>query len=400
MKSKRLLCLFLFMFVVYSTWGYVEAAPICITLNTIQKCQAGNFFGEITQCCPPAAYTKGPVVDFIPKRDRHPGPLRVRKALQCLSGDELSSYSEKLWKAYELMQALPQDDPRSFYQQNAMHCAYGSGAFVQDGTGNLTIDIHFNWYFSPWHRMFLYFHERILQSLLDDPTFTLHFWNFDNSFDAEKANRNKEGCFRVGHFFPELYSDPSKSTFHANRSVRPFTANLPADLSILNRSETPLRFVSEAVPRNKEVMHRSMQPGKSPLDFHGWEFKYGQPQNLNISGGGSLEFLPHNSIHRWIGGSTSLTTHAPEDPIFYVFHSNLERLWDVWQRLGGGRKDPSSPDWLDAEFLFYDENAVLRRVKVKDSLVMKDFGYTYERVFDESWLFFDNSTLTPVKPSN
>ncbi|OAE32830.1 hypothetical protein AXG93_786s1290 [Marchantia polymorpha subsp. ruderalis] len=364
MKSKRLLCLFLFMFVVYSTWGYVEAAPICITLNTIQKCQAGNFFGEITQCCPPAAYTKGPVVDFIPKRDRHPGPLRVRKALQCLSGDELSSYSEKLWKAYELMQALPQDDPRSFYQQNAMHCAYGSGAFVQDGTGNLTIDIHFN------------------------------------CFDAEKANRNKEGCFRVGHFFPELYSDPSKSTFHANRSVRPFTANLPADLSILNRSETPLRFVSEAVPRNKEVMHRSMQPGKSPLDFHGWEFKYGQPQNLNISGGGSLEFLPHNSIHRWIGGSTSLTTHAPEDPIFYVFHSNLERLWDVWQRLGGGRKDPSSPDWLDAEFLFYDENAVLRRVKVKDSLVMKDFGYTYERVFDESWLFFDNSTLTPVKPSN
>ncbi|BBN01227.1 polyphenol oxidase [Marchantia polymorpha subsp. ruderalis] len=400
MKSKELLVLFLFV-AWTSSWGSVQSAPIRLTQTTLDTCHAGNFFGEITHCCPPATYTKGPIVEFIPKRD-HIGPHRVRKALQCLAGDELRIYSEQLWRAYDLMKALPMDDPRSFYQQNALHCAYGSGAFIQDGTANLTIDVHFNWYFSPWHRQFIYFHERILQSLLNDTTFSLHFWNFDNNVDGE--SHGKDGCYRKGYLFPELYSDPSKSTFHANRSERPFIANLPLDLTVLNRSDIPLRFASVAVPRNRELMHRAMAAGNTSLDFHGVEFKHGDPQNLDINGGGSLEFLPHNSVHRWIGGSTALTTHAPEDPIFYVFHSNLERLWDVWQKLGNSRTDPSTPDWLDAEFLFFDENAVVRSVKVRDSLSTEDFGYSYEKVFDESWISYDNSTSTtptsPASPTN
>ncbi|KAG6554792.1 hypothetical protein Mapa_003812 [Marchantia paleacea] len=397
MRSKTLL--YLFLFVACSALGSVHSAPISISRTTFQTCHPGNFFGEITQCCPPASYTNGPVVDFVPKRD-HIGPKRVRKALQCLRGEELRIYSEKLWRAYELMQALPQDDPRSFYQQNAIHCAYGSGAFIQDGTANLTIDIHFNWYFSPWHRMFVYFHERILQNLLNDTTFSLNFWNFDNSIDSESPRG--AGCYQKGHFFPELYSDPSKPTFHANRSERAFLANLPADLTILNRSDIPLRFGNVAVPRNRELMHRAMEAGNTSRDFFGVEFKHGDPQNTDINGGGSLEFLPHNSLHRWIGGSSAYTPHAPEDPVFYAFHANIERLWDVWQKLCNGRQalQPSSPDWLDAEFLFFDENAVMRSVKVRDSVNMEDFRYSYENVLDESWLFFDNSTSsTPVSPA-
>jgi polyphenol oxidase len=41
------------------------------------------------------------------------------------------------------------------------------------------LEIHFGWLFFAWHRFF-YFHEHILAKLLDDDTFALPFWNWDN----------------------------------------------------------------------------------------------------------------------------------------------------------------------------------------------------------------------------
>ncbi|KAL3697343.1 hypothetical protein R1sor_011419 [Riccia sorocarpa] len=108
-------------------------------------------------------------LNFIPKRDRLPGhDQRVRKALQCLSGEELKA----------LLRVLPASDLRSLLQEIRIHCAYGSDAFTQAGVSTAngyTIDIHSNWNFLPRHRVFVYFHERILQKLLDDPTFQLAF---------------------------------------------------------------------------------------------------------------------------------------------------------------------------------------------------------------------------------
>ncbi|KAL2652676.1 hypothetical protein R1flu_020804 [Riccia fluitans] len=317
--------------------GKVQAAPIKVTLDTLRNCTNGSIAGRPAICCPGAEIdltNVPPVVDFIPKRDRL-GGHRVRKALQCLSGEELEVYTQKLTKAYDLMRALPPSDPRSLHQQGIIHCAYGTGSFVQDGlsaVNNFTIDIHFSWLFLPWHRMFVYFHERILQKLLDDPTFTLHFWNFDNGLDGTKsysAQGHNEGCFKPGHLFPEIYNNISSSTFEPDRSNRTLVPGIPVDLAFPVPAPLPDNAppvpAEEAVPRNREVMHKAMERGNVSRHFFGITFKYGDPRPEPLVGGGSLEFFPHNSMHTWVGGLMRVPPTATFDPIFYPAHENIER---------------------------------------------------------------------------
>lgn len=94
------------------------AAPITITRETFRACRPGNWAGIPSNCCP-LKVIEGPIVDFRPKYDASK-PLRVRKALQCLSGHELQTYLQKLEKGYVLMRALPDSDLRSFKRQNAI----------------------------------------------------------------------------------------------------------------------------------------------------------------------------------------------------------------------------------------------------------------------------------------
>lgn len=40
---------------------------------------------------------------------------------------------------------------------------------------------------------------------------------------------------------------------------------------------------------------------------------------------------PHGTIHSVIGGDMSPTSNAPNDPIFYLHHGNVDYLWAKWQ---------------------------------------------------------------------
>lgn len=102
--------------------------------------------------------------------------LRVRKPCHLLDEEFIAKFE----KGITLIKALPKDDPRSFYQQSRVHCAYCNGAYHQQYPfENLQIDIHRSWFFFPFHRWYLYFFERILGNLVGDPNFALPFWSWD-----------------------------------------------------------------------------------------------------------------------------------------------------------------------------------------------------------------------------
>ncbi|MES6669708.1 DUF_B2219 domain-containing protein, partial [Cutibacterium acnes] len=90
---------------------------------------------------------------------------------------------------------------------------------------------------------------------------------------------------------------------------------------------------------------------------------------------------------------------AARDPIFFAHHANIDRIWAVWRSLG--RKDFADPDWLNASFLFYDENAQLVRVRVRDCLNPQQLRYTYQDV-DNPWLTSKSAragTGRPIRPA-
>ena len=49
-----------------------------------------------------------------------------------------------------------------------------------------------------------------------------------------------------------------------------------------------------------------------------------------------VESRPHNPVHNLIGGEMANMT-SPRDPIFFLHHGNIDRLWNAWVRAGGKR---------------------------------------------------------------
>ncbi|CAL0309367.1 unnamed protein product [Lupinus luteus] len=313
-----------------------------------------------TDCCLPSSTN---IIDFkIPSSSQN---LRVRKAAHLVN----SNYIAKYKKAVALMKALPSDDPRSFYQQANIHCAYCEAAYNQAGYPNLDLEIHNSWLFFPWHRWYIYFHERILGSLINDTTFALPFWNYDAP---------------PGMQLPSFYADPKSPLCDTLRDPNHQPPKL-IDLGY-NLMEDP----NVSVSANLAIMYRQVvSNGKTPSLFFGSAYRAGDKPD---PGPGSVEIVPHNSVHTWTGDMNEPNIKdmgnfysAARDPIFFAHHSNMDRIWTIWKTLGGKRKDITDSDWLESTFIFYDENKNLVRVNVKDSLDTKSLGYIYQDV-DIPWL--------------
>lgn len=179
-------------------------------------------------CCPPAS-TK--IIDF--KFPSPKEPLRVRPAVQSVNSDYLAKYR----KAVELMKGLPSDDPRNFTQQANVHCAYCDGAYNQVGFPDLDLQVHSSWLFFPYHRWYLYFHEKILGSLIGDPTFALPFWNWDSP---------------KGMSMPDIFTNSKSSLYDPLRSE----SHQPPTLIDLNYNTESTD--NPSVPSNLAIMYRQM----------------------------------------------------------------------------------------------------------------------------------------------
>ncbi|CAH9103993.1 unnamed protein product [Cuscuta europaea] len=310
-------------------------------------------------CCPPSSDT---IVDYkLPEFSK----LNVKPAAHTVDAE----YLEKYKTAVQKMKELPHDDPRSWYQQANVHCAYCNEAYtLSDGV--TTYQIHNSWLFFPFHRWYLYFHERILQSLINDPTFALPYWNWDNP---------------RGMFIPEIFDDPDSSLYDKGNRDLINTKDYVVDLSYSpNSVDTYGKKELLTVRNNLAIMYRQMMGTTSPTLFFGHVLR-GEGYD-GKSGGGSIESGAHTAMHLWVGNRENTYREdmgnfysAANDPLFYCHHGNVDRMWSIWKTLPGKRRhDCSDPDYLQSEFLFYDENKDLVKVKVQDCLDHSKLGYTYQ----------------------
>ncbi|KAK6154219.1 hypothetical protein DH2020_008467 [Rehmannia glutinosa] len=333
----------------------LDKCGVATNLNTGQQLDIN--------CCPP---TSQQIIDYrIPPVFQ----MKIRPSAHRVSPEYIFKYN----MAIDRMKRLPKDDPRSFMQQANIHCAYCNGAYDQPGQGTLDLQVHNSWLFFPFHRWYLYFYERILGKLIGDPTFALPFWNWDNP---------------KGMTMPPMFVDPKAAIYDDKRNQ----ANLPP--AVVDLGMTGNKDPLQVVANNLTIMYSEMiRANANVYDFMGQPYRAGTPVN---PGPGSSERGSHVGIHVFVGDPRQPSGEdmgnfysAGRDPLFYCHHANVDRMWSLWQYFLPSNKLPdkriTDPDFLNAAFLFYDENAQLVRVTVKDCLDNLRMGYDFERI-DLPWL--------------
>jgi tyrosinase len=225
-------------------------------------------------------------------------------------------------KAIAAMQALPQTNPLSWSYQAAIHGTTVSGSQVAWNTCEHGTD-----FFWSWHRMYLYWFERIIRKMSGEPCWALPSWDWAPGSELQ---------------LPAPFRDPASELYTANRN--------PA-----------------------------MNSGAASLN----------PGAISIAGAfSSTSFLttnsiiqgPHGSVHVEVGGWMGSVPTAAQDPIFYLHHSNVDRQWNLWLAQGGGRTDPLTDlAWRDRQYTFFDENG--NQVNMSTCQILRaaeQLNYTYE----------------------
>ncbi|KAI3968541.1 hypothetical protein MKX01_007851 [Papaver californicum] len=310
-------------------------------------------------CCPPKEETLEPIPAHL------------------VDADYIAKYN----KAINIMKSLPYEDPRNFIRQANMHCLYCTGSYNQQHSDTL-LKIHRTWLFFPWHRMVLYFHEQILGSLIGDENFALPFWNWDSP---------------DGMFIPDMYLNGPMADMQRESS------HLPPQVADINYDYVESGLgTSDQIPTNVALMYNQMVSGAKKAElFMGCRYKAGE--HGFCDGPGTIELAPHNPLHAWVGSNSNSEREdlgafftAARDPIFYAHHSNVDRLWNLWNELGGNKPSIEDTDWLESTFFFHNEKSQLVRIKVRDVLDTSKLRYTYENV-ENVWLTSRPKPSVPPK---
>ncbi|KAF3643919.1 Polyphenol oxidase F, chloroplastic [Capsicum annuum] len=345
-------------------YGAANVAPLAIAspipppdLKSCSKAHINETEEVSYSCCPP----KPEDMDSVPYY-KFPSMTKLRIRPPAHAADE--EYIAKYQLATSRMRELDKDpfDPLGFKQQANIHCAYCNGAYK---VGGKELQVHFSWLFFPFHRWYLYFYERILGSLIGDPTFGLPYWNWDHP----KGMRLPPMFDREGS---SLY-DEKRNQSHRNGTI--------IDLGHFGDEVQTTQL--QMMTNNLTLMYRQMiTNAPCPLLFFGAPYPLGTDPSPGM---GTIENIPHTPVHIWTGDNPRQPHgenmgnfySAGLDPVFYCHHANVDRMWSEWKATGGKRRDLSNKDWLNSEFFFYDENRNPYKVKVRDCLDTKKMGYDY-----------------------
>jgi tyrosinase len=200
--------------------------------------------------------------------------VRIRKSANSLESGE----RQRFLSALALLNMASTGGVGGFADYANIH----SDAGVQEAHGDAG--------FLPWHRAFLLDLERELQAL--DPSVSLPYWRFDEAA-------------------PNLFT-------RAFLGVPNQTGTLEFD------TNNPLQFLSPPIWRQPEfntttesarVMTEAdtMQLGNVYASYR------------------IMEGNPHGSAHTSFWGLISNLGSAARDPLFFLLHANVDRLWAKWQ---------------------------------------------------------------------
>jgi tyrosinase len=175
------------------------------------------------------------------------------------------------------------------HEKDRYLCAFNM--INNDGTLGQLVDIHSQMHMQhtnsrllPWHRVFLYLFEEALHNY--HPDVCVPYWDWTR---AEEQH------------FPDWLA-PVLPTVH-----------------------TPTRTINVIRAPGPEGVLSSIAAGTPSAMTKTTYGTFTSPIN-GI----------HGSVHIWVGGTMSDASVSPADPVFWLHHANLDRLWWVWYNSPAG----------------------------------------------------------------
>lgn len=285
-------------------------------------------------------------------------PARARWRRPSASGSKMGGRMlESYARAVRAMLALPPEDPRNWYRQAIIH----------------TLDCpHGNWWFLPWHRGYLGWFEQVCRELSGDPQFALPYWDWtaeqrlpEGMFDGVLDPNHSAFVGTAPEFEARLAAAVANSGYWTSpggvytrnsqygqllaRNVR-FDADLMFDIlrdpsGRLFYEQPGARGIVRERPGISLATADAVAPATIRAALDAPDFPtFASPKSANHSvsaGFGVLEARPHNSVHRCVGSRDCNFTEtrgfmadmlSPVDPVFFLHHANIDRLWEVWTR--------------------------------------------------------------------
>lgn len=208
-------------------------------------------------------------------------------------------------------QSLPAPERDRYLAALGTLNAQGQGAYRDFRDIHVAIsdrEMHGNVGFLPWHRAYVLDLERALQAI--DASVTVPYWRFDQPAPAVftsdfmgESDPNDRVVFKPGHALEHWRTDNNSGI---TRGLR-FSPNGPANV------------ISEA----------------ATIALGGARGVYSRFRGM--------EGNPHGSAHVSFEGPINYPPTAVKDPLFFMLHANIDRLWAKWQWIKH-RESSTDPD--------------------------------------------------------
>jgi tyrosinase len=252
-----------------------------------------------------------------------------------------------LWyaRAVTHLDALPPSDRTSWRYLGAMH-GWDQGGWQQEGiispgdplpSQNEQLNLwdqcqHGGWYFLPWHRGYLAaFEDIVAQAVVDlggPDDWALPYWNYLDSTNPTARD------------LPDAFVDAT------------LPDGSPNPLSSPPRSGITALGPQPWVPR--DITLAAMRVARYTSAQGAVGFGGGITAFLHFGGQtGAEESNPHNLVHVMLGGTgggwMGDPNYAALDPIFWIHHCNVDRLWAAWLSQPGNIME-NGANWRNGPF--------------------------------------------------
>jgi tyrosinase len=194
-------------------------------------------------------------------------------------------------------------------------------------------------YFLPWHRMYVYYFEQIIRSISGEPSFTLPYWDYT---DPQKRALPPEFTMQNDPVFKPLFRAQRKNGVNGGQPI--------ASANILNLHD--MTFTSY-LPSGAGGFCSNLDQ-----NLHG---------NVHVNVGAQP---PQSDL-----GMTFVPT-AANDPIFWLHHCNIDRIWASWNKAGG--LNPNDATFKNKKFTFAGTNGKAVQRAVSTVLQTQQLDYVYD----------------------